>query len=36
MRSDNYRFEQVAPRAWAAIAIDSGAAVGNAGIVQVG
>ena len=36
MTSDHYRFEQVAPHAWAAIAIDSGAAVGNAGIVDLG
>jgi glyoxylase-like metal-dependent hydrolase (beta-lactamase superfamily II) len=28
----NYRFEQLTPSAWAAIALDTGAAVGNAGI----
>lgn len=31
-RSDHYRFEQVGDSAWAAIATDAGAAVGNAGI----
>jgi cyclase len=35
-RSDHYRFEQVAPHAWAAVAIDSGAAVGNAGVADLG
>jgi cyclase len=35
-RSDHYRFEQVADGAWAAIAIDAGAAVGNAGIADLG
>jgi glyoxylase-like metal-dependent hydrolase (beta-lactamase superfamily II) len=34
--SDHYRFEQVAEGAWAAIAIDSGAGVGNAGIADLG
>jgi cyclase len=34
--SDHYRFEQVAPHAWAAVAIDAGAAVGNAGIADLG
>jgi glyoxylase-like metal-dependent hydrolase (beta-lactamase superfamily II) len=32
----NYRFEQVSAHAWAAVAIDSGAAVGNAGFVDLG
>jgi glyoxylase-like metal-dependent hydrolase (beta-lactamase superfamily II) len=32
----HYRFEQVAPHAWAAVAIDSGGGVGNAGIVDLG
>jgi cyclase len=32
MNSDNYTFEQVAPGAWAAIATQAGAAVGNAGV----
>ena len=31
MTSDHYRFEQVSPNAWAAVAMPSGAAVGNAG-----
>jgi cyclase len=31
-RSDHYRFEQVGESAWAAVATDAGAAVGNAGI----
>ena len=35
-RSDHFRFEEVADRAWAAIAIDSGAAVGNAGFADLG
>jgi glyoxylase-like metal-dependent hydrolase (beta-lactamase superfamily II) len=30
--SEHYRFEQVGPHAWAAVAVDSGAGVGNAGI----
>ena len=36
MISDHYRFEQVAPHAWAAVAVDSGAGVGNAGIADRG
>jgi glyoxylase-like metal-dependent hydrolase (beta-lactamase superfamily II) len=36
MTSDHYRFEQVAPHAWAAVAVDSGAGVGNAGIADLG
>jgi glyoxylase-like metal-dependent hydrolase (beta-lactamase superfamily II) len=36
MTSDHYRFEQVAPHAWAAVAVDSGAGVGNAGFVDLG
>jgi glyoxylase-like metal-dependent hydrolase (beta-lactamase superfamily II) len=32
--SDHYRFEQVSPNAWAAVAIPSGAAVGNAGFAS--
>lgn len=36
MTSDHYRFEQVAPHAWAAVAIDTGAGVGNAGIAGLG
>jgi glyoxylase-like metal-dependent hydrolase (beta-lactamase superfamily II) len=36
MTSDHYRFEQVAPHAWAAVALDAGAGVGNAGIADVG
>jgi glyoxylase-like metal-dependent hydrolase (beta-lactamase superfamily II) len=35
-RSEHFRFEQVAPGAWAAIAIDSGAGVGNAGVADLG
>jgi glyoxylase-like metal-dependent hydrolase (beta-lactamase superfamily II) len=35
MTSDHYRFEQVAPNAWAAVAIPSGAGVGNAGIARL-
>jgi len=34
--SVHYRFEQVAPHAWAAVALDAGAAVGNAGIADLG
>jgi cyclase len=34
--SVHYRFEQVAPGAWGAVAIDSGAGVGNAGIADLG
>ena len=34
VNSDHYRFEQVAPHAWAAVAVDSGAGVGNAGIAD--
>ena len=34
MTSDHYRFEQVSPNAWAAVAIPSGAAVGNAGFAN--
>ncbi len=36
MTSDHYRFEQVAPHAWAAVASDAGAAVGNAGFARLG
>ena len=36
MTSDHYRFEQVADGAWAAIALDAGAAVGNAGFARLG
>jgi glyoxylase-like metal-dependent hydrolase (beta-lactamase superfamily II) len=36
MTSDHYRFEQVGPHAWAAVAVDSGASVGNAGIADLG
>ena len=36
MTSVHYRFEQVAPHAWAAVAVDSGAGVGNAGIADLG
>ena len=36
MNSDHYRFEQVAPHAWAAVALGSGAGVGNAGIAEFG
>jgi glyoxylase-like metal-dependent hydrolase (beta-lactamase superfamily II) len=36
MSSEHYRFEQVASHAWAAVAIDSGAGVGNAGIAGLG
>ena len=36
MISDHYRFEQIAPHAWAAVAVDSGAGVGNAGIADLG
>ncbi len=36
MSSPHYRFEHVTPHAWAAVAIDSGAAVGNAGWVDLG
>jgi cyclase len=36
MTSDHYHFEQVAPHAWAAVALDSGAGVGNAGIADLG
>jgi glyoxylase-like metal-dependent hydrolase (beta-lactamase superfamily II) len=32
--SDHYRFEQLSPNAWAAVAIPSGAAVGNAGFAS--
>jgi hypothetical protein len=32
--SDHYRFEQVGDSAWAAIATEAGAAVGNAGIAE--
>ena len=35
-RSDHFRFEQVADRAWAANAIDRGAAVGNAFFADLG
>ena len=35
-RSDHYRFEQVGDSAWAAVATDAGAAVGNAGIAGLG
>jgi cyclase len=35
-RSDHFRFEQVADRAWAAIASDAGVAVGNAGVADLG
>src|SRR5207342_3426904 len=31
-RALNYRFEQLTPSCWAAVALDTGAAVGNAGI----
>ena len=34
--SVHYRFEQVAEGAWAAVAIDSGAGVGNMGIADLG
>lgn len=36
MTSDHFRFEQVADRAWAAVALDAGAAVGNAGFARLG
>lgn len=36
MRSDHYRFEQVADGAWAALATDSGGGVGNAGFADLG
>jgi len=36
MTSDHYRFEQLTPHAWAAVAVDSGAGVGNAGIADLG
>jgi glyoxylase-like metal-dependent hydrolase (beta-lactamase superfamily II) len=36
MESDHYGFERVAPNAWAAIATPAGAAVGNAGFVDLG
>ena len=36
VNSDHYRFEQIAPHAWAAVAVDSGAGVGNAGIADLG
>ncbi len=36
MISDHYRFEQVSPHAWAAVALDSGAGVGNAGVADLG
>jgi glyoxylase-like metal-dependent hydrolase (beta-lactamase superfamily II) len=35
-QSDHYRFEQVGESAWAAVAADAGAAVGNAGIAGLG
>jgi len=35
MTSDHYRFEQVADGAWAAIALEAGAAVGNAGFARL-
>jgi cyclase len=35
-QSDHYRFERVGDSAWAAIATDAGAAVGNAGIAGFG
>ena len=35
-QSDHFRFEQVVAGAWAAIAVDSGAAVGNAGFADLG
>jgi cyclase len=34
--SVHYRFEELGPVAWAAIAVDSGGGVGNAGIVDLG
>jgi cyclase len=34
--SDHFRFERVTPRAWAAIATDAGAAVGNAALADLG
>lgn len=36
LQSDHYRFDQVGRSAWAAIATDAGAAVGNAGIAGLG
>ena len=35
-QSDHFRFEQVADRAWAAIATDGRAAVGNAAFAGLG
>ncbi len=35
-QSDHYWFEQVSDHAWAAVAVDSGGGVGNAGFVDVG
>lgn len=35
MSSDHYRFEQVADGAWAAVALDAGAGVGNAGFARL-
>jgi cyclase len=36
MTSDHYRFEQLTLHAWAAVAVDVGAGVGNAGIADLG
>jgi cyclase len=36
MTSDHYRFERLAPHAWAAVALDAGAGVGNVGIADLG
>ena len=36
MQSDHYSFEQIADGAWAAIALQAGGGVGNAGIVDLG
>ena len=33
-RDLNYRFEQLTPSCWAAVALDTGAAIGNAGIAR--
>jgi len=35
MSSDHYRFQQVADGAWAALAVDAGAGVGNAGFARL-
>ena len=36
MMSDHYRFEELADGAWAGVALDAGAAVGNAGFARLG